>query len=94
VILDGVLYVPNTFTPNGDGINEFFVTLGKDVDEYQLYIFDRWGILIFETNDLNIHWDGTYKGAPVPIDSYVWKIDYSDYQKNVYKLIGHVNVVR
>jgi gliding motility-associated-like protein len=94
VILDGVLYVPNTFTPNGDGINDFFVTLGKDIDEYQLYIFDRWGILIFETNDLNVHWDGTYKGAPVPIDSYVWKIDYSDYQKNFYNLIGHVNVVR
>lgn len=94
VILDGVLYVPNTFTPNGDGINDFFVTLGKDVDEFQMFIFDRWGLLIFETTDMNVHWDGTFKGAPVPIDTYVWKIDYSDFQKNFYNLIGHVNVVR
>lgn len=94
VILDGVLYVPNTFTPNGDGINDTFVTLGKDVKDFKIYIFDRWGILIFESTNLNIHWDGFHKGAPVPIDTYVWKIEYADFQKNFYKLIGHVNVVR
>jgi gliding motility-associated-like protein len=94
VILDGALYVPNAFTPNGDGINDFFVIRGVDIKDFQLFIFDRWGLLIFETDDMNAHWDGSYKGEPVQLDTYVWKVEYADFQKNKYKLIGHVSVVR
>jgi gliding motility-associated-like protein len=94
VILDGALYVPNAFTPNGDGINDVFVIRGVDIKDFQLFIFDRWGLLLFETDNYNDHWDGTYKGEPVQLDTYVWKINYSDFQRNHHKLIGHVSVVR
>lgn len=94
VILDGSLYIPNTFTPNADGINDLFVTMGKDIKDFKILIFDRWGLLLFESTELSTYWDGTYKGAPVPIDTYIWKVEYEDYQRNFKKLIGHVNVVR
>lgn len=55
------LYIPKAFSPNGDGVNDVFRPIGKgiDFDEYQMYIYNRWGELIFESNDYNIGWDGT-----------------------------------
>jgi gliding motility-associated-like protein len=94
VILDGALYVPNAFTPNGDGINDVFVIRGVDIKDFELFIFDRWGLLIYETNNMDEYWDGTYKGDPVQLDTYVWKVNYSDYQRNKHNLVGHVSVIR
>ncbi len=94
VFLDGVLYVPNTFTPNGDGLNDFFTIKGKEIEKFELWVFNRWGELIFTTTDMNDQWDGTYGGLPVQIDTYVWKIQYSDYHNDYGELIGHVNVLR
>jgi gliding motility-associated-like protein len=94
VFLDGSLYVPNTFTPNGDGINDFFTIKGKEIKTFQLYIFNRWGELIFESDNMDYQWDGAHNGRQVLIDTYVWKVDYEDYQQNYEKLIGHVNVIR
>jgi gliding motility-associated-like protein len=94
VILDGSLYVPNTFTPNGDGINDFFTIKGRDIKTFKLYIFNRWGQLIFESDNMDNQWNGTYQSEPVQIDTYVWKVEYEDYQLNFYSLIGHVNVIK
>ena len=58
-------------------------------------IFDRWGELIFTSNDINKGWDGRYKGNKCQEDVYVWKIEYTNVvneEKN--KVIGHVNLVR
>jgi len=94
VFLDGVLYVPNTFTPNSDGINDHFVIKGEEIKSFQLYIFNRWGQLIYTADKLDDYWDGRHKGVSVQNDTYVWKVTYEDYQNNSGSLIGHVNVLR
>ncbi len=94
IYLDGVIYVPNTFTPNGDGINDFFEIKGKEIVTFNLLIFNRWGQLIFESDALNKQWDGTFKNSKVQQDAYIWKVEFTDNQKQIHKLIGHVNVLR
>ena len=90
------LYVPNAFTPNGDDKNNFFKPIAYNMSSYELFIFDRWGTLIMETTDTEAYWDGTFKGVKCPIDTYVWKIIYSDaLEPDIYKTIyGHVTLIR
>lgn len=88
------VYVPNTFTPNGSGSNEVFFAYGTNVAAFQMYVFDRWGNLIFESNDILKGWDGTYKNNPCQEDTYVWRILWSDAQNKKHKMIGHVNLIR
>jgi gliding motility-associated-like protein len=57
-----VFYVPNAFSPNGDGYNDVFYVYGKGISQMNLQIFNRWGELVFKTDDINLGWDGTYKG--------------------------------
>ena len=94
VILDGTLYVPNAFTPDGDGINDFFEIKGEEIKEFELWIFNRWGELVYHTNEITDFWDGTYKGIPSQIDVFVWKIKYEDFQKKYGTLVGHVSLLR
>ena len=94
VIVDGALYVPNTFTPDGDGINDFFFAQGKEITEFEMLIFNRWGELIYEMDDLNDAWDGTYGGEPAQIDVYVWKLKYSETSGEHGEFYGHVNLLR
>lgn len=92
------IYVPNTFTPNDDGINEGFipVTVGINPDKYEFWVFDRWGNLIFYTDDLNEPWDGKVMGGSnlCQIDTYVWKVKCVDVLEKKHTLIGHVNLIR
>jgi gliding motility-associated-like protein len=92
------IYVPNTFTPNEDGINEGFipVTVGIDPDRYEFWVFDRWGNLIFYTDDINEPWNGKVMGATdlCQIDTYVWKVKCVDVLEKKHSLIGHVNLIR
>lgn len=91
-------YIPNAFSPDGTGPNEYFSAKGTYILEYELTVYDRWGLKIFQSDDINIGWDGRYKGRPVQVDVYVWKANFtvatyegatSDYSK-----VGHVTVVR
>lgn len=92
------IYVPNTFTPNADGINETFypVTVGIDPERYEFWVFDRWGNLIFYSDELNDGWDGKVLGSSTlcQIDTYVWKIKCKDILDKKYDLIGHVNLIK
>ena len=56
------LWMPNAFTPDGDGINDIFYVKGVKIDQIEMYIYNNWGVLIFESKDINKGWDGTYKG--------------------------------
>ncbi len=99
VIINGIyiFYVPNTFTPDGDGVNEIFRPYGEGIDfsQYTMQIFDRWGELIFETPYPELGWDGTYKGQPVPIGTYIWKIVAKEkYSTIIHDNFGHVNVIK
>ncbi len=94
IILNGTLFVPNTFTPNDDGVNDLFGALGSEIETFTLLVFDRWGELIFRTDDIDGRWDGTYKGHDSPIDTYVWRVDATELSGHKHHRIGHVNLVR
>ena len=88
------LYVPNAFSPNGDGLNDYFATPGWYIKEYHLTIYNRWGEKLFESNSLYHSWDGTYEGNVVENEAYVYIIESLgiDNIKRGYK--GTVTVLR
>lgn len=95
------LWVPNSFTPNGDGVNDIFMAAGNNIVELEMHIFDRWGNEIFQSDDPSIGWDGSYRGSPVQDDVYVWKIRYRLLDEEDYSIegprqeeMGHVTVIR
>lgn len=94
VSLDGALYIPNTFSPNGDSKNDVFKISAQDILEFEILIFNRWGELIYESEDINEVWDGSYKGKQSQIGTYIWKIKYSDVNTRNKEVIGHVNLIR
>lgn len=92
------LYFPNSFSPNADGLNDFFKPIGQDVNFYQLSIYNRWGELIFTSDQLEKGWDGTFKGVKSPEDIYVYMCEYQgiDEQKIKRKFYkqGRITLVR
>ena len=94
---DPFYYVPNTFIPDGDGVNDVWNVVfsnPEDVKKYNMQIFDRWGELIFETTNIYQGWDGTYRNNQCQDGTYVWKLSFSwdDYRK--FQKLGHVNLFR
>ncbi len=89
-------YIPNAFTPDGDGINDDFFGKGTGILEYQLMVFDRWGNFIFVSDDINEGWDGkANQGADVAQqDVYVWKVSITDIFKKKHNYTGTVTIVR
>lgn len=73
---DPELYVPNAFSPNGDGQNDFFEVFGYDVSAFDIKIFDRWGEIIYHSTDFKFNWDGKYQSQTVPIGTYPFVISY------------------
>jgi len=92
-----LIYLPNAFTPDGDGINEVFkpVMQGYKPETFEFYIFDRWGQVVFMSTDVTQGWDGTNKGIKSKEDVYVWKIRVKKKatQEKV-EYIGNVNLLR
>ena len=90
-------FIPNSFSPNGDGLNDVFfiyTEMPEDAD-FDFYIFNRWGELIFQTNNFNYGWDGTHKGQKSIVDVYVWRLVLYNPESNSYiSKTGHVNLVR
>ena len=68
------LFVPNSFTPNGDGINDIFLPKGIFVSAYNVQIFNRWGEKVFESDDINRGWDGRFKGEVCPLGVYYYHL--------------------
>ena len=88
------IYVPNTFIPDGNNLNEVFKIYGGNIKEMECFIFNRWGELIHTLNSINDFWDGTYKGEICQDGTYTWKLNYKDFQFRKYELTGHVNLLR
>ena len=89
------LYIPNAFTPNGDGLNDIFrpVAIGmKNINYFK--IFNRWGQLIFSTKQIDAGWDGTFKGKQQDAAVFVWIIEGVDYQDKIIKQKGIVTLIR
>lgn len=89
-----IYFVPNAFTPNGDGKNDVFQGKGVGVKVSLFQIFDRWGELIFSSSNSNAFWDGTYNGKPAQNDVYVYKIQLTGYDNAYFEKTGHVTLVR
>jgi gliding motility-associated-like protein len=93
-------YAPNAFTPNGDGNNDGFKGIGEGIDNntYNLWIFDRWGLMIYHAGDINAAWDGRMKGDEgKPIlqeDVYVWKVNFNDIFGKQHEYHGTVTLVK
>jgi gliding motility-associated-like protein len=102
----GNLYVPNAFTPNGDRLNEIFLAKGEGIISFNMKIFDRWGNLIFTSDNLNDGWNGKIQGGnyllkgdgdePAQEDVYIWKINYTTqcFPKNIVHEMGQVSIVK
>ncbi len=93
-----LVWVPNTFTPNGDEFNTVWgpVVSGPiDLQDFHITVFNRWGELIWESYDVNARWNGTYRGNDVSDGVYIWKIDFgiigTDERKEYH---GHVTIIR
>jgi gliding motility-associated-like protein len=93
--IDPGLYVPNAFTPNGDGINDVFrpIPIGMKSLKY-FRVYNRDGQLIFSTSVQNKGWDGTFKGKPQDADVYVWIVEGVDYLDKLIFQKGSVTLIR
>ncbi len=88
-------FIPNTFTPNLDALNDIFTGVGMGFIKYEMIIFDRWGVEIFHTDDINRGWDGEDRnGRRCPIGVYAYRVDLETPAQLKYRYIGHVNLLR
>jgi gliding motility-associated-like protein len=94
VIDDFNIFVPSSFSPNGDTKNDTFQPKGTGIATYDLSIYDRWGEEVFRTTNFLSVWDGSYKGELCKSDVYVWKIRATSFNKKTKQLIGHVVLMR
>lgn len=88
------LFVPNTFTPDGDGLNDVFGPKGTGLKKYSLRIFDRWGQQIFYSAAFEKGWDGTKLNSPCQQDEYVWLIEGLKTDGTKFSRTGHVLLLR
>ena len=94
------VFIPNSFTPNGDGINDYFRPVfspyGLDASSYELEIFDRWGAKMFTSNDPNKAWDGTQYNLGITAlkqETYVYKLKFKDLNGKSYFKTGNVTLL-
>lgn len=88
-------YVPTAFSPNGDGHNDHFQAIAAGVPQIDFFrVWNRWGELVFSTQDLHGYWDGNIKGKPADAASYVWMIQGTDYTGRRFSRQGAVVLVR
>ena len=94
IYADVRFYAPSAFTPNQDGRNDVFRGYGEDIADYNMRIFNRWGSLIFESNDIDFAWDGTVNGMPVPNGMYVYEFTITDLNDQSQEYAGIFTLVR
>lgn len=93
---ESTTFIPNAFTPNGNGLNDTFKPQMFGIIEFQMLIFDRWGNEIFKTTDMNEGWNGRVRGTGEVAmqDVYVYKITTKDLMKNPHSYIGSITLVK
>lgn len=95
---DAVIFAPNSFTPDNDGLNDtWFPTYSTSIDEnyFEVQIYNRWGEMIFEAKDFSNTWDGTYKGTACQVGTYTYRILYKrKYSEERHHVLGHISLIR
>ncbi len=89
-----IVDVPNAFSPNGDGVNDILYVRGQDVLTLDFRVFNRWGELVFQTNNLSQGWDGLYKGVPQEMDVYAWMLSARFSNNKSVTKSGNVTLLR
>lgn len=91
-----LLYIPNAFTPNNDGINDVFQVIGDQLLRYEIIIFNRWGEMVFQSEDVQEAWIGNYQGSDyyVPNGTYTYVAKIKGINKDAMEKIGTITVLR
>jgi gliding motility-associated-like protein len=93
-----IIYIPNSFTPDGNEHNQYFlpiITSGVDLYDYQMTIYNRWGEIIWESNDPKVGWDGTYNNIMCPDGSYTWVLRFGVLETDEIKEYhGNLTIIR
>ena len=94
--IDPIIYIPNTFTPDGDAHNnrwQYSLT-GLDLISFYMTVYNRWGEIVWETNDQKAAWDGFYKGKMVQAGTYSWVLNAKDNLEDKHlQFVGSLNVI-
>lgn len=88
------IFVPNVFTPNGDGRNDKLLVFGNYVSTIRFQVFNQWGELLFVSENMNTGWDGTYRGRPQPVGVYAYTLKVVLQDGTVVNKNGSVNLIR
>jgi gliding motility-associated-like protein len=87
-------FIPNSFSPNGDGNNDIFKVYGSSVRDVTLIVYNQWGEKIFESKNALSGWDGTWKGRPQAVGVYVYLAEVTFYNNVTMKRKGTINLIR
>ena len=91
---DFSFYLPNSFTPNNDGINDEFLIFGENISQVSMEIYDRWGVKIFHSEDFFVGWNGKYNGISCPEGVYTYVVRYTGLNRRKYTANGHVSIIK
>lgn len=94
IVYDPVVYIPNTFTPDGNEFNQTFKAIVQNSTAFNMEIYNRWGELIYTVESLEDFWDGTYEGIMCQDGTYTWKATVTDLDEVNHLYVGHVNLLR
>ncbi|MBI4649385.1 MAG: gliding motility-associated C-terminal domain-containing protein, partial [Bacteroidia bacterium] len=89
-----VIFIPDIFSPNGDGNNDMLYVRGKKIQTIRFAVYDRWGEKVFETTDIDTGWDGTYRGKPMNPAVFVYYVTGKFENGDEIKISGNVALVR
>ncbi len=90
----GDFFVPNAFSPNNDGLNDYINVHGYCVGTYDLQIYDRWGEMVFETTDKAHGWDGSFRGKPMDTGVFVYRVDGTTIDGKPFSMKGNITLIR
>ena len=88
------MFVPNAFTPDGDGMNDVLYVRSSVGYQMDFKIFDRWGELVFESHDVKHGWDGTFKGKKLEPGVFDYYLKFTCYNKEVFFKKGNITLIR
>ncbi len=89
------IYIPNAFSPNGDGVNDIFKVETGDfiLEDFQMRVFNRWGTLLYETTDYTKGWNGKFKNEVLTPDVFVYSIHFRDDKGLIHRKTGTINLL-